>query len=180
MAYSRYTLSGNLFFFFFLRRFGNESKQFMLIMTNRHGTVLERNAWTLQVQSERERERGSVRKNKCLHLLILSPGAPNPTCVSKRREQTPKNKPLESNPVHYQLLPHGKKIKNHKEKKKIKKGEKCVCVCVQCVVRPGVCMCRALLKCLRFMLDIPHGVTSPGRGGRGEALPVNGHGLLKV
>lgn len=30
------------------------------------------------------------------------------------------------------------------------------------------------------MLDIPHGVTSPGRGGRGEALPVNRHGLLKV
>lgn len=43
----------------------------------------------------------------------------------------------------------------------------CLCMCV-CVAY--VCMCRALVKCLRFMLDIPHGVRGPSErdGWRGR------------
>lgn len=37
-----------------------------------------------------------------------------------------------------------------------------------------MCTCRALVKCLRFMLDIPHGVKSPGRDGRGKRYPSMG------
>ncbi len=107
-------------------RFGNESKLFMLIVTNRHGGPFEKtNAWTLQVQPERESE-GAFGKNKCLHLLIL-PWAPSPTCVSKRREQTPKINRL-SQTQSTTSSPTTEIITT-------KKGKS---VCVQCVVRPGV------------------------------------------
>lgn len=93
-------LSGN--------RFGNESELFMLMVTNRHGTALERN--------EREREREKEKKKKVSSSSRPLPWAPNPTCVSKR-EQTPKNKPLESYPVHYHHLPDEKKNGQKKKKK---------------------------------------------------------------
>lgn len=66
-------LSGN--------RFGNESELFMLMVTNRHGTALERN--------EREREREKEKKKKCLHLLVLSPGLRIPP-LSVRGNKPPK------------------------------------------------------------------------------------------
>jgi len=112
-------------------------------------------------ERKRARERSEIKQvSSSSHPL---PWAPNPTCVSKRREQTPKINHWSQTQSITSSSPT-KKITRGKKKKK-KKGESvCVCVCVQCVVRPGVCMCRALLKCLRFMLDIPHGVTSPRAG----------------
>ncbi len=70
-------------------RFGNESKLFMLIVTNRHGTVRE-NERMDSSGSARERERGIVREKQVSSSSHPLPWAPSPTCVSKRREQTPK------------------------------------------------------------------------------------------
>lgn len=142
----RRMLSGNRFPFW---------KQVKTIYADRDKSPWNGARGLFRFSQKKEREE-AYEKQASSHPL---PWAPHPTCVSKWREQTPKiNRWSQTRFFTSFLIP----LEKHKEK-----GKR---VCVQCVGRPGVCMCmcRALVKCLRFMLDIPHGVKSPGRAGAGS------------
>lgn len=109
----------------------------MLIVTNRQGTVLEKRTRGLFRFSRREKESEgkSVREKQVSSSSHPLPWAPNPTCVSKRREQTPKiNRWSQTQSI--TSSPTKKKKKTLTKKKRGKVGK----VCVQCVVRPGVCV----------------------------------------